>query len=267
MSTYKSFVDSLAEEALTDLADTFFGARRQVENMLEVFRSAVEKMHEYEAEIASRASLLHWVLLNGKSAEAFYQAIGVGTPEALLENKASPSATAVPIPRGLTARGRYARLVVSAYNSLVGMCDTYMNGRNIVTPEGDREEPDIHYRQLIAMGDIINQQIARVNTEISPSWTLQRARLLDTEAADRECLVGMSWCGGGISGIDEKLAFTPIDLKSLDLKVYPELPALDTVRDRIERFCRALYSDHKTEIRDLLETVKSRRWEVEKLRS
>jgi hypothetical protein len=58
--------------------------------------------------------------------------------------------------------------------------------------------------------------------------------------------------------LDDKLCYIPIDLETLSLKKFPELPKIETVLPEIKRFCEALCRAHGRKIKEIMTDLKSR---------
>ncbi len=258
MNPFNDFSDTLAEEVLTDMADTFFGARKQLEDMIEIFQSLVEELREKEVEVAGRAGFLHYVLLRGKVAGDFYESIKVDSPQILLESKFSDKCLPYKIPFAFTDRGKFTKLVLWAYDALQNACDEYINGKYYDDPEEKgRKKLTIHYKLIKNMCKVINEKVYKVNTDVSPVCVLQYAKKFDPETMEKERIAGATF-GGYACSIDEKLAYKTIDFDSLQLKKYPELPKEDKVNFEITLFCKKNYPKYKDEIKKLISDLEDR---------
>jgi hypothetical protein len=251
MSSHKNFSDSMAEEVLTDMADTFFGARKELEHTIKAFQSLVETLREKETEVDAKAGFLNHLLLYGRAAADFYETIKVGTPSILLENKISDRPLLEKVPFALSPKGKFIKLVLRAYDALQEACDEYINGKYYKDPEENVKRVTVHYKQIKIMCKIINEDVQKINKNMNPACVLQYAKGLDYETRDNERITGGTLDGYACS-IDEKLAYKPIDFDSLRLKEYPALPKKDSVISEIRSFCKKIYSKNKTDIDKLI---------------
>lgn len=260
MSSDKNFSDSLVEELLVDVAGAFFATRKHLEEMMDMLQSFVKTLREKEAEVASRAGFLHYLLLYGREADDFYKSIKVDSVAIVSESKFSDKAIPEKIPFAFTARGKFIKLVLWAYDVLQKTCDEYINGK-------DYDDPDekmgrgitIHYNQIVIMCELINKEVFKVNRNMSPADTLQYAKKFNHETAEKEYVTGGTFAEYAYS-IDKKLAYQPIDFDLLKLKRYPELPAQDKAIFEITSFCKRKYSysNNKDEIKKLISDLKKR---------
>lgn len=252
-----NFYDPLVEEVLMDAAENFFGARRQLDGVITLFQSFVEALREKETDIAVRSGFLNYLLLDGSIAPDFYESIHINAPAFLLDSPFSDKTVPNETPFAFTVKGEYTRFVLQAYDDLQQICDEYTHGK---PDDGNRlEKNDAYYNLLVNMCDLINEKVCHVNTNMSPHSVLQFARRFDAETECKENATGgMIFCG---DGINEKLAYQPIDFDSLQLKKYPELPKQEQVASKITSFCKRSYSNHRNEIRqrvsDLKEKIRS----------
>jgi hypothetical protein len=114
----------------------------------------------------------------------------------------------------------------------------------------------VYYDLVLEMHRLVNQEIKRVNASISPSCALQFAKRLNPQKVQKEQVTG-----GGASdaqSLDDKLCYTPIDLRTLSLAKYPELPEIGTVLPEIKRFCETLCKSDGGRIKEDMADLKSR---------
>lgn len=257
MSLHKNFSDSMAEEVLTDMADTFFGARKELENTIKAFQSLVETLRKKETEVDAGAGFLNHLLLYGKAGSDFYTSIKVDTPSILLESKIPDQMLLPKVPFALTSKGKFIKLVLRAYDALQEACDEYINGKYYKDPEEKVKRVTVHYKQIKIMCKIINEEIQKINRNLNPACVLEYAKGLDYETREKERITGGTLDGYTCS-IQEKLEYKPIDFDSLHLKKYPKLPKKDTVISEIKSFCRNLYNKNKADIDKLISDLEKR---------
>ena len=263
MRSYNSnndFCDPMIEEVITDAADSFFGARRQLDGMMDLFQSYVEAFRKKEAELADKAGFVKYLLLDRETAGNFYESISVDSPEILLEGDFSDNALPTTIPFAFTVKGEYISLVLRAYNELQKASDEYINGENDNGVNGKGTAGSIvYYNLIIKMCELINEKVHQMNTEMSPISVLQFFRRLNPEIGSKERITGGNTFDGYERGINQKLAYQPIDFDSLQLRKYPELPKQEQVASDIISFCKKIYSGSKEDIKKRLSQVK---WKV-----
>ncbi|MDM8524395.1 hypothetical protein QUF80_13590 [Desulfococcaceae bacterium HSG8] len=258
MNPWNDFSETLAEEVLSDMAGTFFGARKEVEKMTELFQDFVEKFRAKQAETDVRAAFLNYLLLDEKSARSFYESLRVDAEELLSESR-FPDNMPGDIPFAFTAKGEYIGLVLREYDSLQKACHAYLNGESDEDILGRETEPEhVYYNLLVTMCDLINEKIHSVNNDMSPSGVLQYARKLVPGTRDKQRITGGITYGGDECGINQRLSFQPIDFASLQLKKYPELPGISQVNSRITSFCKKHYAEKKGDIKALIFELKEK---------
>lgn len=263
MSPSLSFSDALAEEVLTDAAGSFFGARKQLEDMIEVFWSFVETFRKKEVNLSAKAGFLNYLLLEEKAAPDFYKRINADFADILLEGKYSDTAILHYTPFAFTGKGEYIKFVLRAYKALQRACDEYMNGKIEIHPYNDGEHedeneklPDINYKFLVDLCRVVNDEIRRINSSASLSSVLQFVKKFNPEAMERERATGGT--GGEYMSIDEKLSYRPIKFESLNLKRYPELPKEEQVVSDIVSFCKKNYTENKADIQKRISDLKKK---------
>jgi hypothetical protein len=57
------------------------------------------------------------------------------------------------------------------------------------------------------------------------------------------------------SRLDHALAFSPIDISSLSLPVFPDLPEVHRVSAQIDAFCDTLYRDQRKAVRERMSAL------------
>lgn len=252
------FSEPLVQEVLTDMANTFFGTRKELDDMMEALDAFVEELRQREAAIALRAGFLNHLFLDERAARDFYAAIKLDSPELLLEAEFSDKTISQEIPFAFSTKGEYIKLVLSAYDATQKACHEYLNGKLCEDPEEQgRMDVTVHYKQIVKMCEIINEKVHQVNTGMSPVCVLQYAKKFNPEAEEKERITGATF-GGYACSIDDKLAYRPINFDSLQLKKYPELPDHDEVYHEITSFCKKEYHRHKADIKELISNLKLR---------
>ncbi len=254
MSPHYDFSEPMVEEVMSDVADHFFGSRKELEDMTEIFGSYLIKLREKEDELAERAGLLNWLLINADTVSRFYEAIGVNPEKLLMAEPRLPDTThkLEQMPFAFTAKGEFVKIVLWAYNALQKACYEHINGY----PE-DSDCGDVYYKMLLKMASLINEKICNINTGMSPCCVLDFARRFNPCSQGKEHITGGTLDGYAFS-IDSKLAYQPIAFESLQLKSYPELPEQNTVISEITLFCEKNYPDNKDEIRKRIADLKRR---------
>ena len=232
---------ALREEALSEMAESFFGARKEVETEKDLFLVRAGRVRDKGRLALDRAALLHALLLDGAAAPAFYAVLGVepGPLLSLVDPQRARLFLARPI--ALTRRSRYASYVLDAYSVLHDACDDYLHGSTFEdTEHPERKVQTMSYLELRAWCDQINAEVRRINERMPPSLVLECAHGLDVEAVAKEEVTGAT-LDGFAGELDRGLAMTPVDFAALSLPDLPELPAAGSAAKRVRRFARDLY--------------------------
>lgn len=254
MADFQSLSDILAREALTDIAENFFGARRDMDDQLERFEHLLAELRAKEDQASRSGCFLNSLLLKGWAVNDFYQAIGVAPEEFHSHSRCDLAKSFPGVPFAVTTRGKYAKLVFSAYEVFQKAVQAFLHGEYYRDPRTGKMKITAHYQQVLETAVSINARIHDLNSNMSPVCVLQYVKGLDPAVMDKEKIVGLAPAGEGCS-IDDKLAFRPIDIESLEDMDRPDLPPAEEVRERIEAFCKGLYAGHKTEIKALLAAI------------
>jgi len=247
MVDFSDFADKLQQDVVTDMAQVYFGDRKELDDMIEAFHKMVEELREKTPTLYQAAARLHTLLLDRETARNFYIALDI-VPSCI----PFPDEAARPffdsLPMAFTALGRYERCVARAYDILRGVADDYLNGRYYTDEESNgRKRLTVHYIRLKALAEYINDRIDKVNRTMSPSETLRYVKKMDIRQSDRERLIGEACLVDGCA-LDIDLKFKPIEFKKLGLPVVQDLPRLDQVMPAIKEFCRSIYPERKQDM-------------------
>ncbi|MGE0085191.1 MAG: hypothetical protein AB7S75_12310 [Desulfococcaceae bacterium] len=255
------YVDSLAEEVLTEMATSFFGARKQVDDSITVLERYAEQLRKKEAEVNAGARFLAWMMISPETLAEFYRSIGISENTFSPEREVSDRFLPKEMPGALTAKGIFVKLTIHAYKILHKLCDEYMNGRKAEDLEKyDPHAIDSGYRIMQGMCQIVNEQIHKINSEMRPGQTLRCFKRFSPGTQTKEDITGGMTFGasGSDCRLNQALAFEPVNMKSYCLKEYPELPAPDRVEEKIVSCCRKIWDTRQKEARDIIEEVKKR---------
>jgi hypothetical protein len=238
MSDYDS---PLTEEILTDVAQTFFGKRKKLDDMIDIFERFVDALKQKADRVEQEAGLLHYLLVEDDLAKRFYPAIGVGDPGDLAQCRPPKPLPGRSVPFALTGRGRFVRLVYDQYRRLEKTCREYRCSS--ANPLAEAENPVdacVDARLVEAVRELVNEKIREVNAHSSPSAVLQYAKGFDTGKAKKSKVAGAT--GGEYEGLDRKYVYRPISEAQMGLKRFPDLPGPEHCRARLERFCKKIHS-------------------------
>jgi len=246
----EKFSEGLVLETLTEAAQTFFGARRDLEHEIEVYQEAVRRLSGVERIMLRKAGALHYLLLEGEAVRGFYTAIGA--PPSHLPDMAEPDKSGLRKSWAVTGAGRYGKLLFRAYEALFQAADEYANGRYYTDPRGSgRKLLTIHFLQMRDWCQRLNRRIAEINANNLPSATLSFVQGLDPSSLDKARVTGGSTFGPYCS-LDKDLAFPPIECVAMTYVAAPELPPPATAKKAVLAFAAGLYAAHRARLDRLL---------------
>jgi len=253
VSDLKEFADQLQQEVVSDMAETYFGARKDLEQMIEAFGRWVEELRTHGPKLFQAAARLHRLLLDKDTARDFYIALDV-VPSCIPFPDEPPRPFFDKLPMALTLLGRYERCVFRAYDLFHLAADEYLNGRYFDDPEHKgRKRLTVHYLRLKALAEHLNGEIEKVNRRPVCN-ALQYVKSMDPVKLQHERLMGDLECGGA-EALNRDLLFAPIDFDGLGLPVVQDLPSLYKVKGAIKAFCSSIYPARKDDIRRAMDSL------------
>ncbi|MBI5520801.1 MAG: hypothetical protein HY916_12195 [Desulfovibrio sp.] len=251
MDRYKSLAVALEAEVLSEMAGTFFGARKAVEDLQDDFALRADELRSLAAKVFARVFFMRSLLLGAEGEDALFAALGLPPqfPEAQFQ---SGSRTWRPekLPFALLPSSRYVKLVLLAYAELRHACDVYMNGEYEDDPDHKgRKRLSLHYALVERMGRRLNERIEKLNADMPASCVLQYARSISTVEAPGQ---GSITNALGAESLDRGMCFLPVDFEGLKLWRAPELPAPEACEARLKAFASAFYEANAEKIRRVL---------------
>lgn len=264
MSIQDDYARDLADELLSDMAENFFGTRKQLDETLDLFREYVAELKDKQVLLEYRFRFLNYLLVSPQAAHEFYRALGVQNIDAipkdgLLSEKVIP----VHAPSAFTRKGQYTKLVMWAYEKAQKACKAYNHGMDYhEMRRAGFEQRDAYYDLVKGMHQLINKEIHRVNAKVSPSHILQTAKRFDPDTQQKEHFTGGGAYYGDDSSLNRELRYQTIDEASLDIKKFPDLPEPPRVEHEISKRCKDHYSHHTESIRRILHEVKEKIREI-----
>jgi len=239
MIDFKDFANQLQQDVVSDMAESYFGDRKELDDMLKVFHQMAAALAQSCPKLFMAAARLHTLLLDQRTARDFYIALDI-LPSCIpfREEEARPFFDSLPF--AFTLCGRYERCVFQAYSQLQQIADEYLNGKYYDDPESPgRKRLTVHYIRLKAIAEHINEKVDKINRTRTPSETLRYVKRMDIEQAERESVMGQPCLTDGCD-LDKSLRFKPIDFAALELPVVQDLPRLDLVKPAIKTFCKGV---------------------------
>lgn len=255
----RTLVDDLAEETLAEMAETFFGSRREIERLQARVAELAAELGDRLSRVRRVAALLGRLLLDPATAERFYMRIDVPAEPFLKLAEQGPNKGLYPYkpPLSLRTKGRWIKSVFGVYDILQKEVDVYLHGRYEQDPKDPkRKRLTVNYNTVSDLAGALNQSVAKANEGDRPSDVMRYVRSLDPMEQEKERLTGAT-LEGYDQRIDESMALKPLDIDRLGLVKLPELPRSSAARDRLEPFLAMLYKERRAEVRALMGQLKS----------
>lgn len=226
---------------MADMADNYFGARKRLDDLVEILEDFAQRLRRKEAAVERSAGVFNALLTGIPEAARFYEAIGIASPGPLLDGEGIEKGALSAVPDAFTRRGRYIQTVRSAYEALQKRCGDYLHGPPDYEPAAEcLEEMQTHYELVLNMAKTINEEIEKINKNRSAGSMLQYVRGFQPDWNQKANIAGSNLVGFA-DGVDRKLVYKPIRFEDLGLKAYPELPKLGKVDKEIKGFCKDIY--------------------------
>lgn len=247
---------SLTTELLVEMADSFFGARKALDEEKERFQTQVSVVKALGEATLDRISLLHRILLEDAYVRELYASLGV-SPEPFIRLVQEPSNWKISPPFALTSRKRYEKLILRTYGEAARYVHRYLHGEYYDDPQlPGRKRLSPSYLQLETWAAAINKKIRKVNEGHSPSSVINFSKSLNGSQVRYEC-ISEATIDGYSNSLDQSLAISSLDFQASGLHALPELPVREKVKPQLVQFARGLYKQHKERINALLEHLKT----------
>jgi hypothetical protein len=246
--------DILVEEVMCDMAETFFGSRVEIDEMLELFEEYVEELKKKSEGVSLRAGLLNSLLMDSNTMRKFYSHLNLDPETLLKKNIYSEKVLPEKMPISITDKSEFTKLFLFAYEALQKACSAY--DHDDLLEEDDKNQP-INYALLVNMSRVINEKIKKVN-ERSTVCTLQYARQFKSETLEKEHVVGAGFSETGCEGIDRNMKFRPLKFDSYKIEKYPELPKIETVKSKISAFAKKVFTGNPKAAKKVLSDIRSK---------
>ncbi len=255
MADFKDLSNALAEEVLNDVADTFFGARRDVDDSLEYLDILSKQLLEKVNGIFEACVLLQKVCLGDAGYKKFWELAEINRNIFKFPKRAECSRFDTVPTFSLTRKHEYTKWVSIAYHQLALRVEIYMKGIFIEEDSHHtRKVRSVNFMDFNLFVEEVNRKIDKVNSNTSPSDVLKFAKSLDQEAIEKEKITGC--VGPECSVIDGEMAFKPINLEEFGLPDFPELTIGDDSRSFLNDFSRQMYAENKVQVKELLKELR-----------
>lgn len=250
MADLKDFADQLQQDVISDMARSYFGARKDLDDMMVAFNQLVTEFKAMIPKLSQAAAGLHHLLLDRQIARDFYIYLDI-MPSCIPFTDDVPKPFFKSLPFAFTGQARFMRSVFKAYTVFQETADEYLNGLYFTDPDQGKKRLTVHYIRLKALAEHINGEVERINSSRSPSGTLRYVKGMDPVQMGREKILGEACLIEGCS-LDRDLAFVPLDFKVLGLPIVQDLPRLSDVKEGIRQFCKEIYPSRKDDIAEAM---------------
>lgn len=266
MSNMDDFASELTNEVLGDMAESFFGARKRMDERIALFVELAHDLGRMQVRVHALGRKLFRLFPDNGGPLMLLEALGLdGSID--LAGTCRTGATMEPgpaeperRPRSFTLKGRYTKLVLQRYAAFQEAADKFMNGRLIPHPDSPKRRIlSPHYQQLRQYAERLNQAIEKSNSEMPVSCIIRYAHdFSDPGLADKERITG-AHCPlpvqSGETELDKQFAYHSIDFDSYGLVELPDFPPLADVRERLRGLCAKLYATEKAFIVETMDAL------------
>lgn len=252
MGVMDQWADALVEEGLREAADTFFGARKDLEEEIAFFEKRVLKLRTMAEEIRGWFAGLNCLLGSEANSRDLFHSLGIELQDTVLYRHQVCSLQ-FRRPRSFTRKGLFAKTVWEVYEPLARVIEAYMHGAPYTDPlQPGRVLISLHYGQVRKHCADINERILRLNDSNRPSESLAFAKRMDQGLMQMEALTG----GGGQTwNLDRELAFAQLDFESYALPIFPDLSVDSKARSTLEECCARIFSRQRSHVDAVLDEV------------
>lgn len=255
MADFKDLSNTLADEVLNEVADTFFGARKEIDDSLEYLDALSKQLLEKVDGIFESCALLQKVCLGDRGYKKFWEFAGVNPNIFVFPKQTECSCLDSSPTFSLTSKGEYTKWVSLVYHQLASRIEIYMNG--VFTDDESlpgRKMRSVNRMDFYLFADEINRNIDKVNRNASPSNVIKFAKSLDHETVEKEKITGC--VGPECNSIDGQMAFKHIDIQGYGLADFPELLADESIPSFLREFCTMMYAENKEQVKELLKELR-----------
>ncbi len=252
MADFKYLSDALTDEVLSEMADSFFGARIDIDEALEMFHQVSEHLHEKLYRIYRGCALLEQISLGRNELDQFWLSAGIDRKVFHFPAGVEPAEFFETPTFSFTTRGEYIKWFGIAYELLAERIADYMHG--IYRDDGKgRKIRSANRDDFFSMAKEINIKIDKVNHNVTASDVLKFTKSLDPVEMEKENIAGC--VGPQCQVIDGEMAFKLITIKDIEFPHFPDLPPRKEVASYINEFCSENYSRDKNRVKALLKLL------------
>lgn len=249
----EEMVSALQDEVLSEMAETFFSARKAVDEEMDLFRSREEELRRAAHRALCHAGWLADLLTGTDMAEQLWHALGVPADFMHLAG-GTDACPHRDVPFAWTRSGRYEKLLLEVYEDVWRAFDDYVNGAAATVPGKPGKVRKLGYRRYRLWATEINRMVAKANSDHSPSCVLGMARALDVEGQEKLKVAG-SGMEGYSCALDASLALPRLDEGVPQLPDLPELPPPAVAARSLRALARRIWRERRDRAAEALARV------------
>ncbi|MEZ0576611.1 hypothetical protein ACAG65_11365 [Halodesulfovibrio aestuarii] len=262
MTDFQSLSASLKGEVMVDIANGYFGARKAIDDEREFFERVESDIRLAEQRALTICAQLMALLTSEHNMEGLLYVLGVPVDFLPRVESANPWLS-MKLPFAFTAEGRYKKCVLETYERMRNAFEFFLHG-TLYEKKGSLEKygKTTGFYRYMEWCTELNEHIAKVNRDHSPSQVLSVVRGMDVDKVAKQKAVGaVNSKAGCIPGEDMCLTFVPCE--EFSGMVLPELPALKAKLDKrnkvsslIKQYASEVYKSDRAKVEQLIEILK-----------
>ncbi|WP_320008179.1 hypothetical protein [Maridesulfovibrio sp.] len=253
MADFKDLTDALTDEVLHEMAESFFGARVDVDHAIEYFHEVSEKLHVKLYAVFRNCALMEKICFGPDGFNDFWVSAGISRERFFHPAGVECASIMVKPSFAFTARGEYIKWFTIVYDMLAGSIEDYMHG-SINEHSDGRKVRSVNREDFVRMANEINIKIEKVNRNVTASDVLKFTKSLDPEAVHRENIAGC--VGPKCQAVDDEMAFKVITIKDIEFPKFPDLPPHKEMASYISGYCSQVWARDKVRVRALLKDLR-----------
>ncbi|CCO24470.1 hypothetical protein [Maridesulfovibrio hydrothermalis] len=253
MADFKDLSDALTDEVLSDMADSFFGARIDIDEALEYFDMVSKQLAGKLNKVHRTCALLDKLCLREGGQKEFWLSCGIDAGEFVYPEGTECISFESRPSFSISSKAEYIKWFGIVYDMLSLAIEDYMHG--IYRDDGrGRKVRSANRDDFFRMAEEINIKIEKVNSNAAPSEVLKFTKSLNPSAMEKENIAGC--VGPQCKVIDNELAFKVVAIKDFDFPEFNDLPARKQMASFISEFCSQVYSRDKQRVKELLKLLR-----------
>ena len=255
----KSLDQELHAQVMSEMAQSFFSRRKDMDDRLEKFSALA-----HEVLLSAKVTLRCWrsvflLLVDETLAKALLKSAQAGPPDLAALAAQAGGLWSFRRPWALTNKGRLRKALAKAYAEAHAATVLYRDGAYAPDPRDPRRMRLSPSRQgLVALAEDINRDIKKINQDQCPSTVLGYIESLDSLEAERGNITG-GLMGQDACFIDREMAFKPLDFAALNLPDIPVPTAPGEMKTALDQLADQAFGLHPKEALEALAQVAAHR--------